>query len=107
MPKIVIVGGGISGLALAFRLEQLSPNIKVTLIEKEPRLGGTVWTNQQDSFQIEMGPNGFLDNKPFTLGLCKDFGLEDKLFLPSEAPGRNRFVCLKDKLRRRRRRVSW
>jgi protoporphyrinogen/coproporphyrinogen III oxidase len=100
MPKIVIVGGGISGLALAFRLEQLSPNIEVTLIEKESRPGGTVWTSQQDGFQIELGPNGFLDNKPSTLVLCKDLGLEDKLVPASEAAGRNRFIYLKKKLRR-------
>jgi oxygen-dependent protoporphyrinogen oxidase len=100
MPKIVIVGGGISGLALAFRLEQLSPTFEVTLIEKEPRLGGTVWTNQQEGFQIELGPNGFLDNKPSTLALCNDLGLEDRLVPASEAAGRNRFVYIKNQLRR-------
>src|ERR1700720_3116813 len=98
MPKIVIVGGGISGLALAFRLEQLSPNLEVTLIEREPRLGGTVWTLSEDDFQIEIGPNGFLDNKPSTLALCKALGLADKLVPASEAAGRNRFVFLKNKL---------
>ncbi|HEV3237598.1 MAG TPA: protoporphyrinogen oxidase [Gemmataceae bacterium] len=100
MPKIVIVGGGISGLALAFRLEQLSPNFEVILIEKEPRLGGTVWSLSEDDFQIEIGPNGFLDNKPSTLALCKDVGLADRLVPASEAAGRNRFVFLNNKLRR-------
>jgi oxygen-dependent protoporphyrinogen oxidase len=100
MPKIVIVGGGISGLALAFRLEQLSPNLEVTLLEKEPRPGGTVWTLHEDRFQIEVGPNGFLDNKPATLALCKDIGLADKLVPASDVAGRNRFVYINRKLRR-------
>jgi oxygen-dependent protoporphyrinogen oxidase len=100
MPKIVIVGGGISGLALAFRLEQLSQHFQVTLIEKEPRPGGTVWTLHEDHYQIEMGPNGFLDNKPPILALCNDLGLADRLVPASEAAGRNRFVYFKNKLRR-------
>jgi len=100
MPRVIIIGGGISGLALAYRLQQLAPPIDVTLLEKNTRLGGAVWTLQEGAFEIEVGPNGFLDNKPSTLALCEDLGLSDQLLPASEAAGRNRFVFLNSKLHR-------
>src|SRR5438270_12692337 len=100
MPRVVIIGGGISGLALAYRLQQLTPSVDVTLLEKTKQVGGTVGTLQEDGYQVEVGPNGFLDNKPSTLALCKDLGLADQLLPASEAAGRNRFVFLNNKLRR-------
>ncbi|MFL5241802.1 MAG: protoporphyrinogen oxidase [Gemmataceae bacterium] len=100
MPRVVIIGGGISGLALAYRLQQSTPSVDVTLLERTNRLGGTVGTLHEDGYQIEVGPNGFLDNKPSTLALCKDLGLADHLLPASEAAGRNRFVFLNKKLRR-------
>ena len=65
MARVVIVGGGISGLALAYRLEQLGA--AVTLLERAGRPGGVIGTVQRDGFRVETGPNGFLDNNPATL----------------------------------------
>ena len=64
MPKVVIVGAGISGLALAFRLQQLARDIDLTILEQRNRPGGTIWTEHRDGFVVEIGPNGFLDTKP-------------------------------------------
>jgi oxygen-dependent protoporphyrinogen oxidase len=98
MPKVVVVGAGISGLALAYRLQQRVPAVEVTVLEQRDRPGGTVWTERRDGFQVEIGPNGFLDNKPFTLALCRELGLGDQLVPATEAAGRNRFLFLNDKL---------
>lgn len=98
MPKVVIVGGGISGLALAYRLEQRLPNADVIVLEERPRLGGTIGTERRDGFQVEIGPNGFLDNKPFALALCRDLGLGEQLISASEAARRNRYLFLDDRL---------
>jgi oxygen-dependent protoporphyrinogen oxidase len=97
-PKVVVVGAGISGLALAYRLQQRLPAAEVTVLEQRDRPGGPVWTERRDGFQIEIGPNGFLDNKPSTLALCRDLGLGDQLVPASEAARRNRYLFLKDKL---------
>lgn len=99
MKKVVIVGAGISGLSIAYRLQQLAPAVEITLLEEKDRPGGTVWTERSDGFQVELGPNGFLDNKPSTLTLCRDLGLSDRLVSASEGATRNRYLFLDGKLR--------
>jgi oxygen-dependent protoporphyrinogen oxidase len=97
---VIIVGAGISGLALAYRLQQAAPAAAITVAEQRERPGGTLWTERRDGFQVEVGPNGFLDTKPSTLALCRDLGLEDRLLAASEASGRNRYLFLDGKLHR-------
>src|SRR5262245_11072055 len=97
MPKVAIVGGGISGLALAYRLEQLGA--EPTLLERAGRPGGVVGTIERDGFRVETGPNGFLDNNPATLTLCQDLGLHGRLVPASESARKNRFVFLRGRLR--------
>src|SRR5438094_7554212 len=98
MPRVVIIGAGISGLALAYRLQQADPVLDVTVLEQRDRPGGTIWTERRDGFQVEIGPNGFLDNKPFTLRLCQDLGLGERLMPASEASGQNRYLLWNEKL---------
>jgi oxygen-dependent protoporphyrinogen oxidase len=99
MSKVVIVGGGISGLAVAYRLREAMPAVEVTVLEQSDRPGGTVWTEREGGFQVEAGPNGFLDTKPATLELCRAVGLGDRVIPASEAAGKNRYLFLGDKLR--------
>ncbi len=98
MPKVVIIGAGISGLSLAFRLQQKLPNAKITVLEQLERPGGTIWTERRDGFRIELGPNGFLDNRPSTYALCRELGLSDRLVPASESAGRNRYLFLDGRL---------
>jgi len=76
---VVIVGGGIAGLAAAYRLRQNSPDLALTLIESDHRLGGKIVTERVDGFVIEGGPDTFLSYKPRGLGLCRELGLEGRL----------------------------
>jgi oxygen-dependent protoporphyrinogen oxidase len=99
MPKALIVGGGISGLALAWRLQQQAPALEVLVLESEARPGGKVDTTAREGFRVEGGPNGFLDNNPATLTLCRELGLGDRLVSASEASGRNRYLLLGGRLR--------
>ncbi len=99
MPRVVIVGAGISGLSVAYRLLQALPQAEVTVLEQRDRPGGTVWTEHADGFQVETGANGFLDTKPATLQLCRDVGLGDRLIPAGEAAGKNRYLFLGDRLR--------
>src|SRR5712692_3461635 len=99
MTRVIIVGAGISGLALAYRFSQLVPSAEATVLEQRGRPGGTLWTERHEGFQVEVGPNGFLDNKPTTLQLCRDLGLGDRLLPASKASARNRYLFLDGRLR--------
>lgn len=99
MPRVVIVGGGISGLALAYRLERRLASVETIVLEERSRLGGVIGTERRDGFQVESGPNGFLDNKPFALALCRELGLGDRLLAAHDAARRNRYLFLDGRLR--------
>ena len=60
MNRIVVIGGGITGLAAANRVQEINPSIKVTLLEASDRLGGTLQTEYRDGFLLERGPDSFI-----------------------------------------------
>ena len=85
--RIAIVGGGITGLAAALYLvEHVAPE-RVTLIERENRLGGKIQTERVQDFLIEAGPDSFLSSRPGGVELCRQLGLLDELVgtLPAES----------------------
>ncbi len=81
--RIVIVGGGITGLSAAYRLQcaaraQNLP-LDITLLESEPHLGGKIQTWRADGFVVEGGPDSFLASKPQATALCEALGIADRL----------------------------
>jgi len=74
--RVAIVGGGISGLAAAYRLTRSGAS--VTLYEASDRLGGLVRTERRGSWLMEAGPDCFLE-KGGIVDLCRELGLEDQL----------------------------
>src|SRR5215210_3883282 len=96
--KIVVVGGGISGLAAAHRLLELGQSTQVTLIEASNRLGGTIQTTHRDGFLIECGPDSFISEKPQALALAKRLGLESRLIETNEKYRRS-FIVRNGRLR--------
>lgn len=99
MSRVIVVGAGISGLALAYRLRQACPAHQVLVLERFKRAGGTVWTECSDGFQVEYGPNGFLSNVPATWQLAQELGLAGELIAASDASARKRFLKLRGRLR--------
>ena len=81
--KLVVVGGGITGLAAAHRAVEIARArglpLELTLIEARDRLGGTIATEHADGFVVEAGPDSFLSEKPWALDLCRRLGLEERL----------------------------
>ena len=95
--RIVVVGGGISGLAAAHRLIELGQT-RVTLIEASARLGGTIQTEHRDGFLIERGPDSFISEKPEAVELAKRLGIESRLIGTNENYRRS-FIVRKGRLR--------
>ena len=93
--RIVVVGGGISGLTIAYVLLNRNRDLDITVLEAENRPGGKIWTEKTDGFLCEKGPNGFLDNKPWTLELCKSLNIKP---LRSNENSKKRFIYLNEKL---------
>jgi len=83
MRHLVIVGGGIAGLAAAFfarrHATQFELPLRVTLLEAHDRLGGKVGTRRRDGFVLEAGPDGFVPHKPAALALVQSLGLAPRL----------------------------
>ena len=71
MQKLAIVGGGISGLSLAYYLQN---DYEVTVFERE-KWGGKAYTQKVKNYLLEEGVNGFLNNSPKTLELCEEIGI--------------------------------
>lgn len=93
--RIVVVGGGVSGLAAAHRLMELAgetgSGIEVHLREARDRLGGSMVTHRRDGFVIEAGPDSFITDKPWALRLCHRLGLTREL-IPTNPSCRRTFV---------------
>lgn len=91
--RVVVVGGGISGLATAYYLKRdaaaRGQNVRCTLYEAESRFGGRIVTHRNDGFVVEGAPDSFLTQKPWALELARDLGLEDRLIgISSTEPAR-------------------
>ncbi len=88
MKRVVIIGGGIAGLAAAYSLREHQgggPPFEIVILEKNERLGGNIKTERTGGFLIEGGPDCFLSEKPWAMELCKRVGLADKLLATNEA----------------------
>ncbi|TFD97651.1 protoporphyrinogen oxidase [Jeotgalibacillus sp. R-1-5s-1] len=98
-PKVVIIGGGITGLAAAYKIQNQvkEQNIEadLTLIEANHRLGGKIQTAVRDGFVIEKGPDSFLERKKSMERLIREVGLGDQLVPNSTGQA---FILTNDKL---------
>src|SRR3954463_13437231 len=78
---MVVVGGGIAGLAAAY--EATRAGAEVTILEAEERVGGKLRTESIDGTALEWGPDSFVASKPAAAELARELGLE--LAAPSPA----------------------
>ncbi len=74
---VAIVGGGIAGLAAAFELSRRG--VSFVLLERAPRAGGVIFSEEIDGFTIDGGPDALLIQKPEAIALCREIGLGDRL----------------------------
>ncbi|MBF0472439.1 MAG: protoporphyrinogen oxidase [Nitrospirae bacterium] len=95
--KIAIIGGGISGLSLAWYLLKKDSSLDVSVYEGMKRPGGKIFTDSFSGYLIESGVNGFLDNRPMTIELARELGLSP---LRSNDSARRRFIYTGGRLRK-------
>ena len=74
--KVVVVGGGVAGLATAHRLLEADPALDVTVLESEPVVGGRLKIATVGDLELESGPDSFVARKPWAVDLCRELGLE-------------------------------
>lgn len=91
MPRVIVIGGGIAGLATAHALLARRPGLDLVLLEADDRLGGNIRTSVEEGFTLEWGVNGFLNNVPETLELVEEIGMTPDL-LPSNQAAARRFL---------------
>ncbi len=77
MKDVVIVGGGIAGLATGYELHKRG--IPFAILERGPREGGVILSEEIDGFTIDAGPDSLLTQKPEAVTLCQELGLGDRL----------------------------
>lgn len=99
---VVIVGGGIAGLATAFALQERAVeqgvSMRCTVLEEASEWGGKILTRRVGDLLIEAGPDSFLSQKPWGLELCAKLGLSDQLINTNEA-NKKTFVYSRGRLR--------
>jgi oxygen-dependent protoporphyrinogen oxidase len=81
--RVVVVGGGVSGLATAYRLVSGSKDVDVVVLEAGPEPGGKVHSVRVGDLQLDAGPDSLIARKPWAVQLARDLGLARELVAPS------------------------
>ncbi len=75
MKTVAIVGGGLTGLTVAYRRARAGD--RVTLFEASSRLGGQLWTAREDGWIVELGAEGFVARSEAVPRLAHDLAMAD------------------------------
>ena len=93
---VVIIGGGISGLAAAYELT--TRGVSFVLLEASDRFGGLIHTAHVEGLTIESGADSMLAQKPAAIELCEALGLGPRLI--STTPPRTAYIHARGALHR-------
>ncbi|MBI0298491.1 protoporphyrinogen oxidase [Streptomyces sp. PRKS01-29] len=80
---VVVIGGGIAGLAAAHRL--LDGGARVTVLEASERLGGKLRSGEIEGVPVDLGAESMLARRPEAVELARAVGLGDRLQPPATA----------------------
>jgi oxygen-dependent protoporphyrinogen oxidase len=89
-PDVLIIGGGIAGLAAAHTLRK--NGVSSLILEQGARAGGKLLTEPSDGFTIESGPDAFLMRKPWAYQLAQELGLAAQIIHPRREHARTYIV---------------
>ena len=85
MARVIIIGGGVSGLGAARAILAREPRAEVTVLEAAPRLGGNVRTVSREGRSFDAGPEA-VPRTPVVVEALADLGLDDETIPPARAP---------------------
>ncbi|HEX3771050.1 MAG TPA: protoporphyrinogen oxidase [Polyangiaceae bacterium] len=81
--RLVVVGGGITGLAAAHAARGIAReqgrDLAVTLVEESPRFGGNIVTAREGGFVLDGAADSWVANKPHASALARELGLGDAM----------------------------
>ncbi|MBX3474986.1 MAG: protoporphyrinogen oxidase [Planctomycetes bacterium] len=101
--RVIVVGAGISGLAFAYRIQNLAAKagrtLDLTLLEASGHVGGVIRSARFDDCLLETGPDCWAGNKPAGMELCRELGLEPEL-IGTRAGVRRSFILHRGTLKR-------
>ena len=78
--RVVVIGGGVSGLTTAYRLA--AAGVDVSVREASDRPGGKLGTVRVGDLRLETGADSFVARKPWAVNLCRELGLAGELVSP-------------------------
>ena len=97
LESVTIVGAGISGLAAAWKVRQLLPAAKITILESSGKVGGVLQTERIKDYLVETAADMFTSQPSTALDLCREIGIDDQLLTTAE-PKHKAYVGLKDQV---------
>lgn len=87
--RVVVIGGGISGLSTAFWLQQ--EGVDVVVLERSHRVGGVIRSEQVDGYTVDHAANCLMNFLPEVNYLCETVGLSTEQ-IPRQAKAENRYM---------------
>ena len=82
-PRVVVVGGGIAGLAAAAAVRRTAPAVDVLVLEAAPRIGGKLAVTEVAGVQLDVGAESMLNRRPEAVALSREVGLAERLVHPA------------------------
>jgi oxygen-dependent protoporphyrinogen oxidase len=97
--RLVVIGGGIAGLAAAWAAREADKDLEIVLLERAREVGGKARTIVRGEWMVEAGPTGFLSGTPELDRLITACGLDDSL-RPADPAAARRFIRFHGRTRR-------
>lgn len=84
-PTVVVIGGGITGLAAAARLHEERPDVEVVVLEGSDEIGGKLKLAEVGGLVVDVGAESMLNRRPEGVTLARTTGLGDAIVHPATA----------------------